>query len=234
MRRVRLPVPSDRALTVLKWIVVVGVAVSIVGGILAYARLSSRIEVGTRERVELRAANGQLASDVSEQERALLEANRRLRRAGEAPVIVPPRTGPAGAAGPQGLAGSPGLQGPRGIPGLRGPRGFTGLTGAPGIDGASGQEGEAGPTGPAGPTGAKGEQGAEGKTGAKGETGERGLPGEPGAIGATGATGPEGPPGPAGPAGPAGPSCPEGFVGQVITVLTPDDVTREIFACIPA
>ncbi len=217
----RFPVPSRRALTIGAWVVALAVIALIVWMLATIGRLSDDA-VQTQE--ELDTAKGQ-AGEVFEsltetnaaQDAALAEANRRLRRAGEAPVTTPPSpevvVGEPGATGATGGRGGRGPAGPTGATGPTGPRGATGATGATGPAGERGLTGAVGPTGKAGepgPPGVDGDDGVDaegfigpaGPAGPQGERGEQGPRGEPGAPGRDGADSTV--PGPVGPVGPVG------------------------------
>lgn len=100
---------------------------------------------------------------MTQQDKALDEANRRLKAVGE-PTVAPP----AMPATPAGIQGPTGPQGP---PGPQGPRGDTGITGGTGIPGPSGPAGADGTPGPAGPVGPQGDTGPAGPAGADGKDG---------------------------------------------------------------
>ncbi|WP_426243669.1 hypothetical protein [Nocardioides sp. LHG3406-4] len=217
----RLPVPSRRTVrtSVVVFILVVTVALGwLLWQVLTLGSSSvatqRELEQAREERVTLLEAN-------TRQDAALDEANRRLTRAGENPVVTPPAppvlTGDVGPAGPRGFQGVPGARGVDGPPGPIGPDGADGEDGAPG---ASGEDG------------ADGEDGARGEPGAKGDKGEPGERGPAGAEGPPGPQGPAGVDGPVGPQGPPGPTCPDGYSGQVLTVLTTDGGTKDVYACV--
>ena len=141
--------------------------------------------------------------------KAIEQANKRLRKAGQPTVQVPTQTvnisppmprpgqGPAGPAGIPGQDGVDGQDGTDGRPGLGGPTGPPGPSGQPGVaidgrDGGSGPQGlpgkdgspgPIGPTGLPGPTGVPGEQGKQGDKGDKGEKGDEGKEGKDGENG---------------------------------------------------
>ncbi len=220
MPRPEIPVPSDRAMRVLKWVVIAAVMIALVGLVMAFETLNRRADEADRDRRELARANVVQDQTISSQADALSKANDRLKDAGEQPVTVPeatePVAGPAGSTGPQGERGATGPRGPVGPAGEsivgprgeRGPRGFDGsdstLPGPVGPAGSNGQQGPKGDPGEMGPAGVKGDTGA---------TGDRGPAGEQGPRGEQGAPGPQGDPGPAGPAGPQG-------IPGVVTVTT--------------
>jgi hypothetical protein len=115
-----------------------------------------------------------LQAQNDRQDRALEEANRRLKAAGKATVPVP--TAPA-IPGPQGPAGqsATAMQVAAAIAsycavhtdcmGSQGPQGERGATGTAGAKGDTGAMGATGAQGPAGETGATGPAGADGKDG---------------------------------------------------------------------
>lgn len=180
----RFPVPSRRAVMVLSWVVGLALA-ALVGFLLWRVTVLASTDVESRaDRLELRSLVEAQGQALDEQRAATMEANRRLREAGEDPVELPDV--PALVPGPSGEPGATGRRGPIGPPGPTGPNGRRGARGATGDTGTPGQ------TGPSG---------APGATGATGDTGPQGPAGPPGPSGDTG------PQGPAGPAGPAGTSA---------------------------
>lgn len=252
----RVPVPSRRALIIGAWITGLAVVALVVWMLVVIARLSDdtvRTERDLNEaRSQAREVFGDLTRTNAAQDKALEEANRRLRDAGEKPVkspplpeVSPPTVGPPGPVG-ESIVGPPGPQGPPGrtVVGPPGPRGLPGddgstVVGPAGVDGADG----ASIVGPAGPQGERG----PGPTDPQVRAAVDDFCGQGRCVGPAGPEGPQGPPGPAGadstvpgppgPAGPPGPTCPDGFVGQSLTVVTPDGspgqpATRVIFACV--
>lgn len=197
MVRPNLPVPSDKALRILKYVVVAAVLAAVVGLVLAFASLSQRLDAADQDRRELQQANVVQDETIGAQADALTEANERLEDAGERPVAVPdpPETvvGPTGATGATGPNGPPGPAGPPGVDGERGPAGPAGKAGEPGLPGPSGSDGEDGVAGPAGPKGEMGPAGPRGEQGPRGETGPAGPVGADSTV-----PGPPGPPGPQG------------------------------------
>lgn len=170
-------------------------------------------------------ANARRLQRAQGQVRALAQQVKSL---GGEPVVAPSEA-------PEPVAGLPELlPGLNGLPGPVGPPGPPGPPGPKGDQGARGLLGLLGPAGAPGPPGATGEPGTVGETGPPGAAGEPGPQGPAGPPGPEGPAGPQGPQGPEGPAGPAGPNCPDGFDGQVLTVVTPQGGTQDIFACVPA
>lgn len=223
-----MPVPSRRVLVWGAWTVGVLIVGIIIWMMWLLATLQDDVAQGGRDRDALRDANAAQDATIAAQESALEQANRRLRDAGEAPVLVPEAPEPV--PGPAGAAGEPGARGPAGPPGAsiigpRGPAGRDGRTvvGPPGPAGDDGDDGDDGAT-ITGPKGDKGDTGAAGKDGRDGKdaTPEMvdtavvrycSVRGE--------CAGPQGPPGPEGPAGPAGPAGPQGGPGVVHVVTQP-------------
>lgn len=156
----QLPVPSRRALVAGAWLVgLLTIALLVLLLVMVFI-LADRQDDSRADRDELDARISAQRDILTEQQRQLDEANRRLLRAGEKPVdpsdeVVQAVPGEQGPMGPQGLRGRPGRDGTDGEDGetIRGPRGFTG---AAGQDGRSivGPRGPAGPAGPQGPAGA--------------------------------------------------------------------------------
>lgn len=190
-------VPSRRLITALTWILVI-----LAVGLIAWLILTVTKQGSDYDHLEERADRGEasrdrLRADLTDQDAALTEANRRLRAAGKQPVkpadITPEPTSPL--QGPTGLRGPQGPAGPRGPDGEDGAEGSNGNRGLPGEDGAPGAPGD---------TGATGTDGSNGKDGAPGSKGEPGPAGPAGPPGERGPTGPQGPAGPAGPQGPPG------------------------------
>lgn len=205
MRRFEMPVPSDRALRWLKWVVAIAILASIIGMAFAFQQLSDRLDESAADVDSLADVNAVQDATISAQQSALDQANERLQNAGESPVPLPelptPAPGPTGATGatgPRGPAGAPGDDGQDGAAGATGP---TGARGAAGPTGKAGEPGLPGATGTAGATGPRGEAGPAGPKGDKGEPGPKGDAGEPGPRGERGPAGPQGDPGPAGPQG---------------------------------
>lgn len=198
MRIPRIPVPSDRSLRWMKWVVVLSVLTAVIGLVIAFAQISSRLDDSTDDVNALADYNALQDATIAAQQAALDRANERLREAGRDPVPLPdapePAVGPAGEVGP---GGPQGPQGPRGPKGERGPRGFDGTDST--VPGPRGVRGEAGADsttpGPAGPQGARGDTGPAGKDGAQGPRGEVGPPGPQGDPGRQGDPGPAGPQG---------------------------------------
>lgn len=194
----RIPVPSDRSLRWMKWVVVAAVLTAVIGLVIAFAQISSRLDDSTDDVNALADYNALQDATIAAQQSALDRANERLREAGRAPVAVPDApepiqgergpVGPAGESitGPRGPAGADGRDG-ESIVGPRGPRGFTGADST--VPGPVGTQGPSGETGSAGPPGKDGEQGP------KGEPGPAGPQGDPGPVGPPGPAGPQGIPG---------------------------------------
>jgi hypothetical protein len=133
--RLNVPVPSDGALRVLKYVVGVAVALSLVGLIVAFLLITERLDEADVDRGRLEQANRVQDETIGAQSEALDEANDRLREAGETPVVVPEAAEPIpGPAGEQGEAGERGPVGPAGesIVGPRGPAGAAGEDGRQG------------------------------------------------------------------------------------------------------
>lgn len=209
-------------------VLVAAAAWLLVSGSIEHAAQQARRDTAqAREEAQHAAvANARRLQRAQGQVRALAQQVKSL---GGQPVVVPSE-----APVPEPIAGLPGLQGLPGLPGPVGPPGPPGPPGPKGDKGERGLLGLLGPVGPSGPPGATGEPGATGDTGAQGPAGAPGEPGPAGPAGPPGPEGPAGPRGPEGPAGPAGPNCPAGFDGQVITVVTPQGGTQDIFTCVPA
>ena len=188
MMRVRLPVPSRRSIMVLAWFAALSVVALLLTmmAMLAetgreYDKLSERQQSSLSDRQDLRTA-------IDEHERALREANRRLRVAGKSPVEEPPT--PAAQSDDDADDVDRRLTaGPRGLIGPRGPMGPQGEPGKPGVDGAAGEPGSSGPPGEAGPPGPVGPMGPVGPVGPKGEPGDQGPQGPQGERGPAGADG---------------------------------------------
>ena len=160
-RRFRLPRPKPPSPRVVRlaWLLVFLVAAGIVIWlILRLVTLSNVVEDnGTKldkaqtARTQMQTAMDRQQAAIGKQQAAIERANRKLRRHGLEPVVVP---------GTPGLPGIPGTQGPQGPPGqsIVGPQGppgesIVGPPGPAGIDGAPGPEGPPGPQGPPGEPG---------------------------------------------------------------------------------
>lgn len=220
MTRFRLPVPSDRSLRWMKWIVTLCLLIAMVGLVVAFFHISSRLDESTSDVDALADYNASQDSTIAAQQTALDRANKRLREAGKAPVEVPDQPEPIpGPAGEPGADGDPGPRGPAGADGVSivGPRGPVGPAGETGPPGSDGLPGKAGAPGPAGPAGAAGKDSTV--AGPKGETGARGEQGPPGPAGADSSV--PGPQGERGPAGPAGPPGPQGIPGVINVTTSP-------------
>lgn len=232
MHRPRLPVPSDRALLLLRWLVGVALIVAAVGAIVALSQFAGRLDAysielerADLERAAIEATNDDQATAILDQQRALREANKRCRdAAGCTPVPTPPVVvaGATGSAGPRGFLGEDGEQG---LTGPRGPRGFTGPTGEDGPAGKAGEPGLPGTTGTTGPAGERGQQGPKGDAGARGDDGVQGPAGPQGPPGNPGATGSDGAPG----RGISSVSC-DALTPMTLTVTYSDD-TAETYTC---
>jgi len=206
----RWPVPSETVIRlVVLAILIAGLVLVLVVGARIY--VLSQNDQAQAERI------GRLEGTNAAQDEALAEANRRLEKAGEAPVEVPPTATPE-----QGEQGEPGETGETGDQGPRGPAGATGPQGEDGRDGKRGPRGFTGLDGPAGPQGPAGQDGAVGPQGQQGPQGERGPAGQDGADGATG------PQGPAGTAQPGVYQCPD---GQVLTGFTVTGSGNVLLSC---
>jgi len=223
VNRPDIPVPSDRALRALKWSIVVTVAAAIIGCIVAFSSISSRLDAADRERDNLAEYNAAQDSTIAAQQSALDQANKRLEEAGKAPVPVP--EAPEVVVGPSGATGAQGPVGPRGPAGAS-------IVGPVGPRGPAGDDGRTvvGPQGPAGDDG-------ESVAGPKGDTGEAGRDGKdatPEMVDAAVSrycsvrgecVGPQGPPGAdstvPGPQGPVGPVGPQGIPGVVNVNTSP-------------
>lgn len=205
LRRLR-PGNIVLALLVLALVVAVAWLAASVAGLYANAHeLDSRLDHAHAVRTEL-------LTTQEQQQRALDEANRRLRHHDVEPVQVPAgvASGPVGPMGPPGAVGS---------------------TGERGVQGARGPAGPAGPAGERGPRGFPGGVGAAGAVGTTGAVGPAGPQGPPGPKGDPGPAGPQGDAGAQGPAGPAGPTCPDGYHGQQSTILTAGG-PEQAFVCV--
>jgi len=229
MKRIKLPTPSTRALAVGAWSVVVAVLVLVAWMLFIIGRLSDDGVATKSELDEAKVQAGEVFAELvaanEAQDRALAEANRRLRDAGRQPVASPPT--------PEVVIGEPGATG---ATGPRGPQGLTGATGraptAAEVRAAVISYCATGRCDGTGPTNAQVAQavaiycvdgrcrGTDGRDGKDGES----IRGEAGPQGATGERGPgptdaqikaavadycadgrcRGPEGPAGPTGPAG------------------------------
>jgi hypothetical protein len=166
----KAPVPSRRAVTVLAWLVILGVVLLIVWLIARVGTLSDQVSESREDRTDLRHL-------VEQQGSALDDANARLVELGQEPVTQPEAPpslplvlqgrrglscveqlglgvcrGPGGPPGPPGTTGKQGKDGATvvGEPGADGATGPAGKDGADGKDGAQGPPGEQGPAGPAG------------------------------------------------------------------------------------
>lgn len=215
----RLPVPSDRTLRVLKWIVVAAVVLAILGCVAAFTEISHRLDAADRDRADLAEYNASQDDVIAAQKSALEQANRRLREAGENPVSVPespePIPGPAGETGERGERGPAGPAGAS-IVGPRGPAGDDGTDGRDGTEGSDGQAGAKGDTGATGPAGAAGRDGTDGKN----ATPEMVATAVEQWCNARGDC-----LGPQGLAGPAGPQGPQGVPGVVDVATSPECAT---------
>lgn len=171
MRFPNIPVPSDRSLRWMKWVVVAAVLTAVIGLVIAFTQISSRLDDSTDDLKALADYNALQDATISAQQLALDRANDRLRDAGRAPVAVPDAPEPVqGERGPVGPAGES-IVGPRGpagrdgqsIVGPRGPRGFAGsdstIPGPPGDAGAASTV--PGPKGDPGPPGKDGKDGTD-------------------------------------------------------------------------
>lgn len=90
MKWIKFPTPSTRALVVGAWSVVVAVLVLVAWMLFIIGRLSNDSVQTDRELGTVTETNAQQDATLTAQEKALKEANRRLRKAGEAPVSTPP------------------------------------------------------------------------------------------------------------------------------------------------
>lgn len=135
------------------------------------AQSDARAAAGAADRADLRTQLEAQQTINDRQSAALVRANRKLVRAGEAPVVVP--TTPTFI---EGLDGLPGLAGIDGADGQDGTDGRPGARGQDGSVGAQGPQGEVGPVGPqgvpgmAGPAGPRGEVGPAGPQGSAGQS----------------------------------------------------------------
>jgi hypothetical protein len=86
----QLPVPSDRALRILAWVVAVALAAALVAGVVAFGDLSGRLDAAKDERAALRQTNATQDDTLKAQQSALDKANQSLKAAGKPTVPVPP------------------------------------------------------------------------------------------------------------------------------------------------
>lgn len=226
-RRPRMPTPSRRAIRWTWYVAVVLAALIVAWLVVAVVHLSHEANASAHRLDTARSARTTLRGDLDAQSKALAQANRRLRHAGEPQVAVPPTTGPP-------------ISGPQGEPGPRGP----GPSNAQIAQAVASYCAATGACAGRGPTTAqvaaavatyctangdcRGPQGDTGKpgrsvTGPKGEVGAAGPPPTSGQVadavaaycadgrcrGAQGEPGPAGPPGKDGTARPGSYACPD-------------------------
>ena len=91
-----LPVPTDRAMRIGKYVVIVAVLAFVAWALLSFARLgrtaednAKALETAQQERAELDRRADVLEEDVEQRDTAVRTANKRLRNAGEKPVTIP-------------------------------------------------------------------------------------------------------------------------------------------------
>lgn len=91
-----LPVPSERTIRVMKWLLGVAVAALLVWVIYLVAQVSDRadglsdqLEVAQSERADLERVNEQQSEDIDKRGSAIRTANTRLKDAGKPPVTIP-------------------------------------------------------------------------------------------------------------------------------------------------
>lgn len=166
-----VPVPSSRLVRILVTLAALLVVAFIAWLMFQLVSLAGEVRANEAKLAAGRQRDAVLQAQNSLQDQALAEANRRLKKLGEATVPVPSEptiiTGPQG---PQGVIGLQGPQGPQGPPGPQGPKGDAG------IDGMAGETGPAGPEGASGPAGPQGEAGPQGPAGPAGADGKDAVP----------------------------------------------------------
>lgn len=91
-----LPVPSEHAIRVMKWLLGVAVVALLLWVIYLVAQVSDRadglseqLEVAQSERADLEQVNEQQSKDIDKRGSAIRTANTRLKDAGKAPVTIP-------------------------------------------------------------------------------------------------------------------------------------------------